>query len=93
MMDSLPMPEQHDVNHGDILRAIGQLEGKIEGMLLTVQTNQADIAEAFRRLNKAEQRIAQGVILAVVISIIMPILVTMAAPRLEFGPARVEHSK
>jgi len=93
MTDTIPMPEQHDVSHGDILRAIGKLEGKIEGMLLTVQTSQSDIAEAFRRLNKAEQRIAQGVILAVVISIVIPLLVTMAAPRLEFGPARVERSQ
>ena len=83
----------HEVSHGDILRAIGKLEGKIEGMLMTVQSSQSDIAEAFRRLNRAEQRIAQGVIIAVVASLVMPILVTMLAPRLEFGPARVEHTR
>ena len=86
------MPE-HEVSHGDILRAIGKLEGKIEGMLMAVQSSQADITEAFRRLNRAEQRIAQGVIIAVVASLVMPILVTLLAPRLEFGPARVEQTR
>jgi hypothetical protein len=85
------MPE--DVNHGDILRAIGHLEGKLDAIHETMANNRSDIVEAFRRLNEAEKRIAQGVIVAVVVSIVMPLLVTMAGPRLEFGPARVEHTR
>lgn len=83
----------HEVSHGDILRAIGTLEGKIDAIHQTLANNRADITEAFRRLNTAEQKIAQGVVLAIVTSIVVPILVTMAAPRIEFGPARVEHPR
>lgn len=82
-------------SHGDIMRAIGHLEGKIEGMLLTVGQNQTDISNVFDRLNKAEQRLAQGVILGVVVSLVLsigvPVLVTMTALRLELGaPAQVK---
>lgn len=86
------MPE-HDVTHGDILRAIGTLEGKIDAIHQTLANNRDDITEAFRRLNEAEKKIAQGVVLAILLSIVMPLLVTMAAPRIEFGPAHVEHPR
>ena len=85
------MPE-HDVSHGDILRAIGNLEGKIEGMLLTVRASQTDIAEAFRRISEAEKRIAQGIVLAIVASIIMPMVVTMIDAKIQFGSS-IERSK
>lgn len=75
-----------ETTHGDILRAIGNLEGKLDAIHLTMANNRADIIEAFRRLSQAEQRIAQGVILAVVASLVMPVVVVMLAPRLEFGP-------
>lgn len=82
-------------SHGDIMRAIGHLEGKIEGMLLSVQASQSDITKVFERLNRAEQRIAQGVIIAAAISLVLsigiPVLVTMTALRLEAGlPAHLE---
>lgn len=78
------MPE-HEVSHGDIYRALGILEGKLDAIATTMANNRSDIAEAFRRLGDAEKRIAQGVILAVVLSLVMPVLVVMLAPRLEFG--------
>jgi len=84
-MDSLTMPD-YEASHGDILRAIGNLEGKLDAIHQTMANNRSDIGEAFRRLNEAEKRIAQGVLLAVVLSILMPILVSMAAPQLRFGP-------
>ena len=43
------MPD-HEVSHGDILRAIGTLEGKIDAIHQTLANNRADITEAFRRL-------------------------------------------
>lgn len=86
------MPD-HETTHGDILRAIGNLEGKLDAIHSTMANNRADIIEAFRRLSQAEQRIAQGVILAVVASLVMPIVVVMLAPRLEFGPEHpIQHS-
>jgi hypothetical protein len=81
------MPSDHEVSHGDILRAIGNIEGKLDAIHQSMANNRADIVEAFRRLNEAERRIAQGVILAVVASLVMPVVVMMASPRVEFGPA------
>lgn len=75
-----------ETTHGDILRAIGNLEGKLDAIHQQLTNNREDISEAFRRLSVAETRIAQGVIIAVAISVMMPIIVAMVAPRLEFGP-------
>lgn len=80
------MPPDIEVSHSDIYRALGILEGKLDAIATTMANNRNDIAEAFRRLSEAEKRIAQGVILAVVVSLVMPVLVVMVAPRLEFGP-------
>lgn len=80
------MAGEREATHGDILRAIGTIEGKLDAIATNLANNRTDIAEAFRRLNRAEQRIAQGVILAVVISLVMPIAVAVLAPRIEFGP-------
>ena len=84
---------EHDVSHGDILRAIGNLEGKLDAIHQAMSNNRADIIEAFRRLNEAEKRIAQGVGIAVVLSLVMPLLVSVAGPRLHFGhpPDRSHH--
>jgi hypothetical protein len=59
------MPGDHEVTHGDILRAIGTIEGKLDAMHSNLGQKHTDIAEAFRRLGEAEKRIAQGMIIAV----------------------------
>lgn len=76
---------EHDVSHGDLLLAIGQMQGKLDALVVTMGQQRTDVAEAFRRLNEAEKRIAQGVALAVAVSLVMPIVVTMLAPRLHIG--------
>jgi hypothetical protein len=81
------MPDDTErVSHGDILRAIGRLEGRLDDIHQTMGNNRGDIGEAFKRIGIAEQRIAQGVIIAAAISLIMPILVAVLSPRIEFGP-------
>jgi len=77
---------EHDVSHGDLLLAIGQMQGKLDALVTTMSQQRTDVAEAFRRLNEAEKRIAQGVIIAAALSLVMPILVTMLAPRITFVP-------
>lgn len=84
------MPEDERVSHGDILRAIGRLEGRLDDIHQTMGNNRGDIGEAFKRIGIAEQRIAQGVIIAAAISLIMPIAVAVLSPRIEFGS---DHSK
>ena len=87
------MAGEHDVSHGDLLLAIGQMQGKLDALVTTMSQQRTDVAEAFRRLGEAEKRIAQGVILAAALSVIMPILVTMIGPRITFSahPAAEQH--
>lgn len=80
------MAGEHDVTHGDILLAIGQMQGKIDALVVATGQQRTDVTEAFRRLNEAEKRIAQGVIIAVAVSLVMPVLVTILAPRITFAP-------
>jgi phage-related minor tail protein len=68
--------------HAEVLRAIGHLEGKLDSIHDAIQHNRTSMMEAFRRLNEVEKRVAQGVILAIVLSIIVPLLVTIAEPRI-----------
>jgi len=75
----------HDVSHGDLLLAIGQMQGKLDALVTAMTQQRTDVAEAFRRLNEAEKRIAQGVIIAASLSLVMPVLVTLVAPRITFS--------
>ena len=79
------MPE-HEVSHGDILHKLGVMEGKLDAVHQSLAQKHADIADAFRRLGEVEKRVAQGVVLAIVLSLVMPLAITAINPRLHFGP-------
>ncbi len=85
------MPE-HEVSHGDIYHKLGALEGKLDAMIVSVAEKRSDLTEAFRRLGEVEKRLAQGVILAVVVSLVAPLLWQAAGPRLHFGQPPAEAS-
>lgn len=76
---------EHEVSHGDILHKLGVMEGKLDAVHQSLAQKHTDISDAFRRLGDLEKRVAQGVILAVIVSLVMPVLVAMVAPRVEFG--------
>jgi hypothetical protein len=78
------MPD-HEVTHGDILRAIGNIEGQLTAIITSNANNRSDLNNAFQRLRQVEVRVAQGVILAVFLSLVMPIVVSAASLRLHFG--------
>lgn len=78
------MPE-HEVSHGDILHKLGVMEGKLDAVHQSLAQKHTDITEAFHRLNDVEKRVAQGVILAIGLSLVMPLAVTAMNPRLHFG--------
>ena len=84
------MPGDHDVSHGDILRAIGLLEGKLDAMHQSMAQKHTDIAEAFRRLGEVEKRVAQGVIVAVAVGVIAPLMWQAINPQLHFGHSPAE---
>lgn len=75
-----------EVSHGDILHKLGVMEGKLDAMHQSLAQKHTDIADAFRRLGDVEKRVAQGVILAIGLSLVMPLAVTAMNPRLHFGP-------
>lgn len=79
------MAGEHEVSHGDILRAIGNLEGKLDAVHQSMAQKHTDIAEAFRRLGEVEKRVAQGVIVAVAVGVIAPLLWQAINPQLHFG--------
>jgi hypothetical protein len=79
------MAAENNVSHSDLLLAIGQMQGKLDALVTTTAQHRTDMAETFRRLGEAEKRIAQGVVLAVALSLIMPFLVAAVAPRISFG--------
>jgi len=91
-MDSLPMPE-HDVSHGEIYRALGILEGKIDAMNQALLQKHTEVSKAFSRIDELSRTVWIGVGIAIACSVAIPLLVNAAAPRLEFGPARVERSQ
>ena len=74
-----------EVSHGDILHKLGVMEGKLDAMNQSLAQKHSDIADAFKRLGEVEKRVAQGVILAVVLSLVMPLVWGAASPRLHFG--------
>jgi len=84
------MAGEHEVSHGDILRAIGTIEGKLDAMHQSMAQKHTDIAEAFRRLGEVEKRVAQGVIIAVAVGVIAPLLWQAINPQLHFGHPQAE---
>jgi hypothetical protein len=60
--------------HGDILRALGQLEATCTQILARLGTDSAERLELGKRVGALENRMAQVVILAVVASALSPFL-------------------
>lgn len=79
------MADNHEVSHGDIYRALGTLEGKVDSVVLQLGQKRDDLTEAFRRLTDLEKKVAGGVVLCLVLSAVIPMVVTAASPRLHFG--------
>jgi hypothetical protein len=76
-----------EVSHGDIYRALGILEGKLDAMNTALSQKHADLSQAFTRIGDLEKSVAKGVGIALAASIIIPLLVTALAPRLHLGPS------
>lgn len=78
------MAEPHEVSHGDIYHKLGALEGKLDAVIASVSEKRTDLSEAFRRIGELERGVAKWAGIALAASIIIPIIVTAAAPRLHF---------
>jgi hypothetical protein len=85
------MPEQQEVSHLEIYKLLIEVKTTLD-MALKQRAEDKDRddtekADIFKRLGVLENRMAQVVILAVAASIVIPFIVTAAAPRLHFGQA------
>jgi hypothetical protein len=78
---------EHEVSHGDIYHKLGALEGKLDAVIVSVGEKRTDLGEAFRRINALEQGLAKWAGIALVASIIIPLVVSAAAPRIHFPSA------
>lgn len=78
------MAEPHEVSHGDIYHKLGALEGKLDAVIASVSEKRTDLTEAFKRINGLEKTVWVGLGVAIACSIIIPLLVSAAAPRLHF---------
>lgn len=79
-----------EVSHGDIYRALGKLEGKLDSMSQVLTQKHTDIGDAFKRIGDLEKSVAKWAGIALACSIIIPLMVTAAAPRLHFSQPPVE---
>lgn len=78
------MTDSESVSHADIYRALGSLEGKLDAMNSALSQKHTDLTLAFHRINELEKTISKAIGIALTCSIVIPILVTAAAPRLHF---------
>lgn len=79
-----------EVSHADIYRALGILEGKLDSLGQQLTQKHADLSTAFSRIGELEQKVAKWAGVALVCSILIPLVITAAAPRLHFGQPVVE---
>lgn len=61
-------------SHGEILRAIGVLEGQLKQLLDAANTNTRERSSIGERVGKLETKMAQVIILAVVAAMLSPIV-------------------
>ena len=66
----------NEPTHGEILRAIGILEGQLKLLLDAATTDKGERSSIGERVGKLEQRMAQVVILAVVAATLSPLIWT-----------------
>lgn len=61
-------------SHGEILRAIGVLEGQLKQLLDAAVTHNQERSSLGERVGRLENRMAQVVIVAVVVATLSPVL-------------------
>lgn len=84
-------PHADATTHSDILVAITSLRERMEGIEKSFIRQGLELDKACERLREAENRLAQVMAVAVLLSIVMPILVNMSNVRIQMGgPATTE---
>jgi hypothetical protein len=71
-----------DVSQADIYRALGILEGKLDALVHSLTQQNIDLATALGRVRELEKTVYMGVGVALTCSVVIPLLVTAANPRI-----------
>lgn len=69
-----PSQDMTEPTHGEILRAIGSLEGQLKQLLDASRSNENERSSLGARVGKLENRMAQVVIIAVVAASLSPLI-------------------
>lgn len=80
-----------EISHGDIYHKLGAVEGKLDAVIASAAEKRADLSEAFRRLGELEKRMAQGVILAVAVGILAPLIWQAIEPQIHLNKQNTSH--
>jgi type II secretory pathway component PulJ len=78
--------------HGEILRAIGVLEGQLKQLLDAATNDKGERSSLGERIGRLEQRMAQVVIAAVVLAVLSPMIWTEVSTMIK-APQHMERSK
>lgn len=81
---------EESVSHSDIYRALGILEGKLDSMNTALMQKREDVNLAFERIRAVETTLGKVIGACLVLSIVLPLLVTAVGPRLHFGQHQEE---
>lgn len=83
------MPEQQGVSHVEIYHKLGALEGKVDALITALSEKKEAIDLAFQRISHLENKLAWVLGAVAVVSVVIPLVVTAAAPTVHFRPAPV----
>lgn len=73
------------VSHVDIYHKLGTLEGKMDAMIGAISERKAELDGLFSRMRDLESKLAWVLGAAAMLSVVVPVVITMAAPRLHFS--------
>lgn len=79
------------ISHADIYHKMGALEGKLDAVIISVAEKKSELGEAFRRILDLEKRAAQGVLLAVLMGAVAPLIWKSFDPQLRLNT--IEHGE
>ena len=83
-----------EVSHSEIYRELGVLQGKMDSLIIQHARSENDRSTIFERLGRLESRMAQVVIIAVVLGLVMPVAVAWVLEQASAShEARIERSR
>lgn len=81
------MSDNEQVSHGDIYHKLGNMEGKLESILMQLAEKRSDVNNLFARVREVENKLAWAMGVVAVCSILVPMIVTSLAPKIHLPSA------